>query len=182
MTDDVFLRTIEEKPDDDATRLIYADWLQERDDEQSALRAAFIRIDCELAALPAKDKRGAKLRKRRRELADRLDTNWLAVVSKLPIERCTFKFECPLRWENLRAVQGSDRERFCEKCEQNVHYCENISEAREHASLGHCVAVDARLVRKKGDLEPIVFGMLLGRVMPPGYRERRRRREDASEE
>ena len=182
MTDDVFLRTIQEKPNDDATRLIYADWLQERDDEQSALRAAFIRIDCELASLPAKDKCGGGLRKRRRELAARLDTDWLAVVSKLPIERCTFKFECPLRWENLRAVQGSDRERFCEKCEQNVHYCPSIQEAREHASLGHCVAVDARLIRKKGDLEPRVYEFLMGRIMPQDYRERRRRREDASEE
>jgi uncharacterized protein (TIGR02996 family) len=181
MTDDVFLRTIQEKPDDNATRLIYADWLQERDDEQSAVRAAFIRIDCELAALPAKDKRGANLRKRRRELAGRLDTNWLAVVSKLPIERCTFKFECPLRWENLRAVEGSYQERFCEKCEQNVYYCPTINEAREHASLGHCVAVDARLTRKKGDLEPRVYELLLGRIMPQAYLERLRR-EDASEE
>jgi uncharacterized protein (TIGR02996 family) len=43
------LRAIRDDPDDDAPRLIYADWLEERGDP----RAEFIRIQCELARLPA---------------------------------------------------------------------------------------------------------------------------------
>lgn len=46
MSDDApFLRSIEESPEDDAPRLIYADWLQERADP----RADFIRAHCEMA-------------------------------------------------------------------------------------------------------------------------------------
>jgi uncharacterized protein (TIGR02996 family) len=174
MTDDVFLRTIQERPNDDTTRLVYADWLEELGDEPGALRAEFIRIDCELAGLPTRHARRSRLKRRRRKLAARLDTDWLIIVSKLPIERCRFKFECPLRWDNLRAVEGSKRERFCDKCEQNVYYCKRIEEAREHAALGHCVAVDARLKRKGGDLDdpPIRSRLLLGRLLPPWYRER----------
>lgn len=40
---DKFLRTIRENPDDDTARLVYADWLQERGEED---RAEFIRVQC----------------------------------------------------------------------------------------------------------------------------------------
>lgn len=43
-----FLQDIAEHPDDMAPRLIYADWLDDRGEEPSA-RAAFIRVQCELA-------------------------------------------------------------------------------------------------------------------------------------
>jgi uncharacterized protein (TIGR02996 family) len=41
-----FLRAVVERPDEDAPRLIYADWLEEQGD---AARAALIRVQCELA-------------------------------------------------------------------------------------------------------------------------------------
>jgi uncharacterized protein (TIGR02996 family) len=44
---DTFLRAVLEKPDDDAPRLIYADWLDENGDPE---RAEFIRLQCALAA------------------------------------------------------------------------------------------------------------------------------------
>ena len=44
--EDAFLRAIEESPDDDAPRLIYADWLEEHSDP----RGASIRAQCELSA------------------------------------------------------------------------------------------------------------------------------------
>lgn len=43
---DAFLADILETPDDDTPRMIYADWLDERGE---ADRAAFIRVQCELA-------------------------------------------------------------------------------------------------------------------------------------
>jgi uncharacterized protein (TIGR02996 family) len=49
MTEEGFLEAIRETPDDDAPRLVYADWL---DDHGQADRAEFIRVQCELAHLP----------------------------------------------------------------------------------------------------------------------------------
>ena len=43
--DEPFRRTIWERPDDDAPRLVYADWLEEHDDPE---RAEFIRLQCRL--------------------------------------------------------------------------------------------------------------------------------------
>jgi uncharacterized protein (TIGR02996 family) len=51
MSEQAFLRAIVENPEDDALRLIFADWLDERDDP----RAAFIRTQCQLARLPPGD-------------------------------------------------------------------------------------------------------------------------------
>jgi uncharacterized protein (TIGR02996 family) len=47
--EDAFLQTIVDAPDDDAPRLIFADWLDEHGDPR---RAAFIRAQCRLAKLP----------------------------------------------------------------------------------------------------------------------------------
>jgi uncharacterized protein (TIGR02996 family) len=44
--DEAFLRAIGAAPEDDAPRLVYADWLDDRGD---AARAEFIRVQCELA-------------------------------------------------------------------------------------------------------------------------------------
>jgi uncharacterized protein (TIGR02996 family) len=46
MTDEAFLRALAEAPNDDPTRLVYADWLEERDDP----RAEFLRASVALAA------------------------------------------------------------------------------------------------------------------------------------
>src|SRR4051794_36091905 len=47
--DDAFLAAILAEPDNDAPRLIYADWLDERGDP----RGEFIRVQCQLAQYPA---------------------------------------------------------------------------------------------------------------------------------
>ncbi len=51
--DDAFLQAIIERPDDDAPRLIYADWLDERGDP----RGEFIRVQCALAGTSECDSR-----------------------------------------------------------------------------------------------------------------------------
>ena len=55
-----FLQAIRETPDDDAPRLIYADWLEEQGGASRAARAEFIRIQCRLDELlednPARDR------------------------------------------------------------------------------------------------------------------------------
>src|SRR5688572_9295030 len=55
------LQTIVENPDDDAPRLVYADWLDEHGQPE---RAEFIRVQCAAAQLPAGNPQRAELTKR----------------------------------------------------------------------------------------------------------------------
>jgi uncharacterized protein (TIGR02996 family) len=76
--DDAFLASIIEAPDDDTPRLIYADWLEERDDP----RGEFIRVQCELARLrKSKDgPRRAALKARGRELFSGQQDAWVEAL------------------------------------------------------------------------------------------------------
>jgi uncharacterized protein (TIGR02996 family) len=66
-----FLRSIAEEPEDNALRLVFADWL---DEHGEGPRADFIRVQCELASANLSEERRRALRVREREL---LDTHWL---------------------------------------------------------------------------------------------------------
>jgi uncharacterized protein (TIGR02996 family) len=68
MNADALLAAIREAPDDDAPRLVYADWLEEHGDEQHLAHAELIRVQVELARLPIDDDRRAELRERERRL------------------------------------------------------------------------------------------------------------------
>src|SRR5262249_4725627 len=68
-----FLADIRADPDDDAPRLIYADWLHEHGD---ADRAEFIRLQCELARLGAADPRRPALEQREGELLEAHRLRW----------------------------------------------------------------------------------------------------------
>src|SRR5437763_4914099 len=74
-----FLRTIVERPDDDAPRLVYADWLEEHGNTP---RAEFIRVQIELANLPAESPRRGPLAVRERELLVRYQRKWIAPLGK----------------------------------------------------------------------------------------------------
>lgn len=52
-TRDALWRSILENPDDDTPRLVLADWLDEHGSKKNAARAAFIRLQVELARTPA---------------------------------------------------------------------------------------------------------------------------------
>lgn len=112
MNDDAeFLAAIKAAPDDDAVRLVYADWL----DENGRPGGDFLRVDCEIAALDPEgferlDREIAKMReegvwdssppdftcsydwqrarlvaKRRCVIRDLTD-EWMAVVSRVPLD------------------------------------------------------------------------------------------------
>jgi uncharacterized protein (TIGR02996 family) len=68
-----FLRAIHDAPDDDAPRLVYADWLDEHGD---ADRAAFIRVQCALARSAADDPRRPGREAREQELLERHRAEW----------------------------------------------------------------------------------------------------------
>jgi len=74
---DALLRAILAAPDDDAPRLVYADWLEEHGD---GARATFIRAHVELARLPADDPSRAALVQTERTLLNanrKAWTEWL---------------------------------------------------------------------------------------------------------
>jgi uncharacterized protein (TIGR02996 family) len=52
-SEDAFVADILEHPDDDAPRLIFADWLEDRGGQGDVERAEFIRIQCRRASLPS---------------------------------------------------------------------------------------------------------------------------------
>lgn len=77
---DPLLAAILAAPDDDAPRLIYADWLDERGQPE---RAAFIRLQVERARLPKFDPRREVLARRAERLFDRHGANWVRELPRI---------------------------------------------------------------------------------------------------
>jgi uncharacterized protein (TIGR02996 family) len=79
--DDGFSHALQEEPHDDALRLIYADFLEERGDDASAARAELIRVQVELAApvllIRGTAERAAELTRRQAELLAAWERAWL---------------------------------------------------------------------------------------------------------
>lgn len=78
-----FLRDVVENPDDDAPRLIFADWLDEHGDAE---RAEFIRLQIELEKLPAHSRRAWQIRKRERELEQQHSQAWRGRLAEITSE------------------------------------------------------------------------------------------------
>src|SRR5262245_60334485 len=68
-----FLSAIVADPADDASRLVYADWL---DDHDRAERAEFIRGQIELARVKEDSRERRKLARRMHDLCERHETEW----------------------------------------------------------------------------------------------------------
>jgi uncharacterized protein (TIGR02996 family) len=178
MDDDAFIRAILAAPADDLPRLVYADWLDDHGDATAATKSEFLRLTAAGRA-DVGDRQ-----KRLRQLAAKLDADWLAAVSRLPLENCSakraepparrelplrFDFLCDRRWEDLTPT--ADRAiRRCDSCRESVHYCNTIDDARRHARAGECVAVSLGVIRRSGDLQP--GPMRLGKVTPAWSRRR----------
>lgn len=200
MTDNAFLGNLLSDPKNDAPRLVYADWLEDRGDPDALAKAEFLRLTVQLVAEPG----NADWQQRLQELAVNLDTDWLAVVSRMPVEICPkkrlqrgprrplgviFEYQCHRRWEDLRPT-GFEAVRTCPDCKEQVYYCDTIMKARDHAWADHCIAVDLGVIRRDDDLQPA--RMYLGRPSPallraenermqpdPVSAERQRRKEAA---
>ena len=68
-----FLEYILAHPDEDAPRLVLADWLEEHGEDA---RAEFIRVQIERARLPAWDAHQVRLRLREKELLKQHGQKW----------------------------------------------------------------------------------------------------------
>jgi uncharacterized protein (TIGR02996 family) len=78
--DEAYLQDIVAHPDDDAPRLVYADWLDDRGD---ADRAEFIRVQCELARMDEADPRWDGLKEREKRASRSFRKEWLGGVEGL---------------------------------------------------------------------------------------------------
>jgi uncharacterized protein (TIGR02996 family) len=79
MHNEAFLEAIREHPDDDAPRLIYADWLEEHGQPE---RAEFIRVQCERARLPEGSPRWWDLECREKQLWETHQAEWFGSLAE----------------------------------------------------------------------------------------------------
>jgi uncharacterized protein (TIGR02996 family) len=77
--EEAFLQDILDHPEDEVSRRIFADWLQEQDDP----RGEFILAQCELAAMPRHDPRWPDLADRERELREAHGKTWAGPLADL---------------------------------------------------------------------------------------------------
>src|SRR5579884_921107 len=77
-----FLADILAHPEDDAPRLIYADWLDETGDDADRARAEFIRLECQAARVDEEDVR-EELQARADALLSRFRTAWFGDIAEL---------------------------------------------------------------------------------------------------
>lgn len=157
-----FLATLRASPDDDVTRLVYADWLEARGEIE---RADFLRTVCKLAARKVNPKKAPVLAERLIRLSTSSEATWRALVSRPNIEECDieFRFKCPKQWSSLVATDNPAVRR-CGTCDRDVHFCATIEEVREHAWENHCVAFDPALRSRDARL---VYAR--ERPSPPGF-------------
>src|SRR5712691_461207 len=72
-----FLDDVLDNPDDDAPRLIYADWLADRGGDDDDARAELIRVQCQLERLPWERRLRAWLDLRAAQLLRLFEPTWL---------------------------------------------------------------------------------------------------------
>ena len=115
--DEAFIRAIVDHPGDDTPRLVYADWLNDRDDP----RGAYLRAEAEWAR-PWREGQRPKDSPKLRDLAAGLDPVWVARVSRPPLGVCCdhVRFE-----ESGPPVTAADLDRL-----ENHQYCRLPSEYR----------------------------------------------------
>jgi uncharacterized protein (TIGR02996 family) len=153
---------------DEASRLVYADWLEQRGEVP---RAEFLRVQQELMTIPPEHPAFRECSERLRELAAAIDVGWRYAVARPAIERCDvkFDFQCPKEWGSLTRTDQPNV-RYCGSCQQHVHYAASLDLARQHAVRGQCVVVDIVPLRRPGDLDPPRPIMMAGAMAPPPTR------------
>jgi uncharacterized protein (TIGR02996 family) len=148
--EEAFLSAILADPCDDPPRLVFADWLTERDDPRGEL----LRVATELEGLesrpPPSDMRGRLARVRRigrllrrwRELVRPEHRPWLARLHRGQL-RCGGipDGECPTRWDRLPPEEDRPFSRYCRACGRWVRLCWSRQEAEQAVRVNRVVAL-----------------------------------------
>lgn len=128
-----FFSALQQEPEDDATRLIYADYLEEDGDEADAARAELIRTQVELAKLvpltPREVARAEALTARQDELLAEWERDWLGDWARM-LDGWAF------RRGFLEAVTA-DASRFLEYAEEWFATWPTLSVAKLTRAGGH---------------------------------------------
>jgi len=137
-----FLLQLRDNPDDLAMRMVFADWLEERAHTE---KAEVVRL---LAEVPIEGSPGMT---QLRLLGTTLDREWMAIVSRAPIDMCPtrniqFRYQCPKSWEALQSTDDATV-RFCNQCNKNVYFCSSEDEVRTRGKARDCVAFSSQLRR-----------------------------------
>jgi uncharacterized protein (TIGR02996 family) len=85
------LQAIIETPEDDAPRLIYADWLAEHGGPDDVARAEFIRLQIDKARLPEDDPRLPELNTREQFLLETHGESWRHDLPRWARKKCRFE-------------------------------------------------------------------------------------------
>ncbi|HET7505867.1 MAG TPA: TIGR02996 domain-containing protein [Kofleriaceae bacterium] len=168
-----FLDALGAQPDDDATREVYADWLEQHGHAQ---RAEFLRMQhaARVARSPF-DPDFAEASRRLTELAPLVGEGWRARVATAFVEKCPrhrtdwrqrqalgFELLCSMRWNQLTPTEH-EGVRICGACDAKVTYCTTIEQARTIAAHHGCIALDLGVERDMFDLDRRHF---VGRPAP----------------
>ena len=104
-----FFELIRNNPEDDAPRLVYADWL----DEQGDPRGEFIRVQCELARPNAPDRvPRILLQQREEELLKEFQSQWISSLSGFIVRDCRFERGFLTEAKLIDRVKSPLRERW----------------------------------------------------------------------
>lgn len=143
MTEDDFLELLVARPDDEALREVYADWLRGQGDTIAERRARWLGFQAARRHEPTLPARTDGVRPD--WLSTSLDPAWVALVGRGTV-RCPsddLAFDCPKTWESMHRIEEDDRVRFCDACQERVHFCTTVDEARSIGRSGGCVAISS---------------------------------------
>lgn len=158
-----FLSAIGERPHEDEPRLVYADWLEERED---FAHAEMLRLELQIRATREGEPALKDLTQRFRTAAQDVPSRqWRTLVARPLVEKCELKFElvCPKKWDKLAPTDRADV-RHCSACEKDVVLCTSTTQAIEVASNGGCVAIEPGVDRFERDLDP--ESLIVGAALP----------------
>jgi uncharacterized protein (TIGR02996 family) len=131
-TEQAFLVTLRARPGDTATRMVYADWLEERG---YVAKAELVRGDSD------------------RDHADLLgesDASWRAITSTATVEQCEVR-DCPQRWDAFHPTPNDERVRSCITCSHQVRFCIHVLDLTGATSRNERAVRDAAI---SGDPDP----------------------------
>jgi uncharacterized protein (TIGR02996 family) len=119
-SEEQLLADLRAEPRDDATRMVYADWLEQRDE---LVKASFVR----------------QQQVGRDVLMSTTDIAWRAVVShaRVPEHGCE-----SVRWSELQPDADDPLVRTCPYCTQLVRYCNNVDDQRAASEREELSIVD----------------------------------------
>jgi uncharacterized protein (TIGR02996 family) len=145
-----FLAALQASPNDDETRTVYADWLEERG---QTIKAEFLGLQIKLARITdTSTPEAIVISNRLRAISPASDAWWRALTSRPAIEKCEvrFEFKCPKKWSSLTLL-NEPTVRYCGTCDRRVHFCASLVEVVEHGAAQDCVAFDASLLRDEAN-------------------------------